>query len=80
MKLRFVRHWKRGIRNGDVREIADGAANTLLKRRLAVEVKEPEAKRNADPIPEPAPAGGKRRGRPREQREQVAMAEAGGEG
>lgn len=36
MKIKFIKHWKRGVKIDDVRELADGVANLLIKRRVAV--------------------------------------------
>jgi hypothetical protein len=79
MKIRFLKNWKRGLKPGDVRDLPDGVANLLIKRKLAAEVV-PERKPDADPIPEPAPEGGKRGRLARQPREQTALAQAGREG
>lgn len=36
MKIRLIRQWKRGTKVGDVREIGDGVANLLIRRKFAV--------------------------------------------
>jgi hypothetical protein len=43
MRLRFLKNWRRNAKPGTERVISDGVANLLIKRGLAVEVKdEPE--------------------------------------
>jgi hypothetical protein len=42
INVKFIKHWKRGIKIDSERELPDGVANLLIKRRFAVAV-EPES-------------------------------------
>jgi hypothetical protein len=50
MRIRFIKHWRRGIKMGEVRDLPDGMANLLIKRKLAVTFTEPviPAERQSD--------------------------------
>jgi hypothetical protein len=56
MRIRFIKHWRRGIKMDEVRDLPDGMANLLLKRRIAVAFTEPvipaERQSDEDSIPE----------------------------
>jgi hypothetical protein len=40
MRIRFIKHWRRGIKMDEVRDLPDGMANLLIKRRVAVAERE----------------------------------------
>jgi hypothetical protein len=52
MRIRFIKHWRRGIKMDEVRDLPDGMANLLLKRRIAVAFTETERQSDEDSIPE----------------------------
>jgi hypothetical protein len=78
MTIKFIKHWRRGIKVGEVRTLPDGMANLLIKRKVAQNHETPTTERaiDADPIPErPSPAlGGKRGGNTGQRRKQTDLA------